>query len=421
MAVRPVGTGGSILRPIPTGSKATKAGTNGDASRRLSSWIDAFIEYTADLESPEIFRRWAAISTIGATLEQKVWAHTTDRIYPNMYTFIVGHPGVGKSRTIAAARRLCESIEGYPIGPQSVSKASLVDALKKSRRSVTNVALGISEEYNSMMLFSDDWQVTMSEWNRELIAGLTTFYDVIASYAEMKRTKEIDIKIKAPQLNILAGSTPSQLVSTMPEGSWEQGFTSRAMFIFSDERHINETAFGKNEKDNIDLVHDLHVISSLWGQLGNSEEFKEKVDAWRHAGMPPVPNHPKLLHYNSRRFVHLCKLCIVACVDRGQKLIITKEDYEKALGWLIEAEYFMPNLFQAGAGNADAKAMLEIAHYIKEKGQVEEGQIIRFAQDFVPVMSLQRILSTMVASHMIKPLGTHPKYLTIVYGPDEGK
>jgi len=401
------------------GSKATKEGTNGSGLRRLNSWIEAFVEYTADLESPEIFRRWTAIATIGATLEQKVWAHTTDNIYPNMYTFIVGHPGVGKSRTIAAARRLCETIEGYPIGPQSVSKASLVDALKKSRRSVTNVALGISEEYNSMILFSDDWQVTMSEWNKELIAGLTTFYDVIASYSEMKRTKEIDIKIKAPQLNILAGSTPSQLMTTMPEGSWEQGFTSRAMFIFSDDRHINETAFGRKEKNPEDLIHDLHVISSLWGQLGNAENFIAQVDNWRRAGMPPVPNHPRLLHYNSRRFVHLLKLCIIVCVDRGQKLIITEEDYKRALSWLIEAEMHMPNLFQAGAGNADANAMQEIAHYVKALGQVEEGDLIKFATNKIPAQSLQRILDLMVGSRQIVILGRHPKWETAVFGPGE--
>jgi hypothetical protein len=420
MDAKPVGIGASLQKKTLTGSKATKAGTNGHALRKLSSWIDAFIDYTADLESPEIFRRWAAIATIGATLEQKVWAHTTDKIYPNMYTFIVGHPGVGKSRTITAARKLCETIEGYPIGPQSVSKASLVDALKKSRRSVTNVALGISEEYNSMILFSDDWQVTMSEWNKELIAGLTTFYDVISSYSEMKRTKEIDIKIKAPQLNILAGSTPSQLMTTMPEGSWEQGFTSRAMFIFSDDRHINETAFGRAEKDPKDLTHDLHVINALWGQLGNSEEFIQRVDTWRKSGMPPVPNHPRLLHYNSRRFVHLLKLCIIACVDRGGKLIIDVGDFERAMKWLIEAEYFMPNLFQAGAGNADAKAMQEILYFVKIKGSAEEGEIIRFASDFVPVMSVGRILQTMVASRMIKAIGNHPKYGTSIFVVDQG-
>ena len=377
------------------------------------------MEYTSELESPLIFRKWIAIATIAATLEQKVWAYTTDKIWANMYTFIVGHPGVGKSRTISKAKKICQALEGFPIGPQAVTGAALVDALKKSRRSVTNVALGISEEYNSMTLFSHDWQETMAEWDKRLVAALTTFYDVeLADYGEMKRTKELDIKIKAPQLNVIAGSTPSQLISMMPEGSWEQGFTSRTMFIFSDHRYINETAFGRREKDPGDLTHDLHVISSMYGQLGNSEEFIGAVDNWRKAGMPPVPNHPRLLHYNSRRFVHLFKLCIVACVDRGQKMIITKEDFEKALGWLIEAEYFMPHLFKAGAGNADAKAMQEILHYVKAQGQINEDAIIKFAIDYVPVMSVGRILQTMVASRMIKAIG-NSKYGTPIYAPDQ--
>ena len=327
---------------------------------------------------------------------------------------------MGKSRTISKAKKICQQLEGFPIGPQVVSGASLVDELKKSRRSITNVALGISEEYNSMTMFSHDWQETMSEWDKRLVGALTTFYDVeLADYGEAKRTKELNIKIKAPQLNVIAGSTPSQLMSMMPEGSWEQGFTSRTMFIFSDNRHINETAFGRKTKDDKDLVHDLHCISSLWGQLGNSEEFIQAVDAWRQAGMPPVPNHPRLLHYNSRRFVHLLKLCIIACVDRGDKLIITRTDYERALGWLIEAEYSMPSLFQAGSGNADAKAMEEIAHYVKAKGQVEEGDLIKFATSQIPAQSLQRILDLMVGSRMIKILGRHPKYETAVFGPGE--
>jgi hypothetical protein len=403
------------------GLKATKAEINGSASRRLNSWIDSFVEYTADLESPLIFRRWAAITAIGATLEQKVWAETTGPIYSNMYTFLIGHPGVGKSRTIGAARALCESIEGFPVGPQSCSKASLVDALKDSTRNVTKYhPEQVSEQYNSLTLFADDWQVTMPEWDRELVAGLTTFYDVIIPYKETKRTKELRINIKAPQLNILAGSTPKQIMDTMKEGSWEQGFTSRIMFIFSDERHINETAFGRKAKNDSDLIHDLHVISSLWGQLGNSEDFIQRVDSWRKAGMPPVPNHPRLLHYNSRRFVHLLKMCIVACVDRGQKLIITVEDFQRALGWLIEAEYHMPDLFKAGAGNADAKAMEEIIHFLKIKGSAGEGEILKFAIDYIPAASVRNILQLMVLSNRIKPIGNHPKYRTLVYAVDQG-
>jgi hypothetical protein len=365
-----------------------------------------------------IFRRWAAITTLGAVLEQKVWGYTVDKIYPNMYTFLVGHPGVGKTRTINAAKKLCETLEDFFLAPQGLTMASLVDALKASKRTVTNPALGLSEEFNSMALFSDDWQVTMSDWKNDLVAGLTTFYDIV-TYAEMKRTKSLNIKLHAPQLSILAGSTPSQLMTTMKPEVWEQGFTSRSMFIFSDQHKINSTAFGKQESNPNDLIHDLHYIHSLWGQLGNSEEFISRIDNWRTGGMPPCPSHPRLLHYNSRRFVHLFKLCIIACVDRGQELVISEDDFARALKWLLEAEMFMPNLFQSGAGGTDIKAMEEILHFIKEKGAASQGELVRFATNYVPSFAAERLIQTMEMSNMIKRIGNHPRYGTPVFAPDQ--
>lgn len=360
-----------------------------------------------------------AIGVIAAVLEQKVWGYTTDRILPNMYTFIVGHPGVGKSRTIGAARKLCETLDDFFVIPQALSSASLVDALKGAKRTITDPAQGISEEFNSGTLFSDDWQVTMSDWKNDLIAGLTTFYDVV-SYAEMKRTKEINIVLKAPQLNIISGSTPSQLMATMKPEVWEQGFTSRSMFIFSDERKMNPSLFTREIRSSNDLVHDLHIIHSLWGQLGNSTEFISAIDTWRQNGMPPCPSHPRLIHYNSRRLVHLFKLCIVACVDRGQELIIKYEDFERAMKWLIEAEMYMPSLFVSGAGGADAKAMEEVHHFIKQRGKATEGELVRYATNFVPGHSAERLVKIMEMSNMIIRIGTHPKYGTPIFGPDVG-
>ena len=40
--------------------------TTGVANRKLESWIDGFIEATANLDSPLIYRRWTAISTLAA-------------------------------------------------------------------------------------------------------------------------------------------------------------------------------------------------------------------------------------------------------------------------------------------------------------------------------------------------------------------
>jgi hypothetical protein len=390
---------------------------NGKGSRRLKSWIEEFIKYTSHIESPEIFRRWTAITTIAAVLEQKVWGWTNDCIYPNMYTFLVGHPGVGKTRTINVAKKMCETLDGFILAPTDMTGSALIDELKASERIIPDPQ-GDGLHFHSMFLMSDDWQVIMSSWKEDLVAAMTTFYDVIITFSQSRRFGKGDgkVTINAPQLSILAGTTPSQLIKSTPEGSWEQGFTSRSMFIFSDERRVDGNIFKQPEMNSNDLIHDLHIIFEQRGQLSNAEDFIDAVNNWRQAKQPPVPNHPRLLHYNSRRLVHLFKLCIVACVDRGEKPIINREDFDRAIRWLIEAEYFMPNIFQAGAGNADAKAMEEILYFIKVKGRnVDEGEIINFATKLIPNHSVVRVLEVMVLSNMIERVGTNPKYGTGTY------
>jgi hypothetical protein len=113
--------------------------------------------------------------------------------------------------------------------------AALVDALKECERKYTQVP-GPTVFYNSMTLVPDDLQVLMSVYDLSLIAGLTTFYDVSHPYREQRRTGDLRIEIKRPQLSILGGTTPSHLFGFIPEEAWSQGFTSRLLLIYSDEK-----------------------------------------------------------------------------------------------------------------------------------------------------------------------------------------
>src|ERR1700735_2239786 len=114
--------------------KTGKVKTNGSGSRKLESWIESFTEQTAGLDSPALFRKWSAIGALAAVLEQKVWLRTTRPLYPNLYTLIVGHPGVGKTRTIREARSYVSDLPDFHLAPISLSFASLVDSLTQAKR-----------------------------------------------------------------------------------------------------------------------------------------------------------------------------------------------------------------------------------------------------------------------------------------------
>ncbi len=163
------------------------------------------------------------------------------------------------------------------------------------------------------------------------------------------------------------------------------------------------------------------------GEFKVTEDYRTAVNNWRGLGEPPVPNHPKLIHYATRRRVHLYKLSMVAAVDRSDTLLLTKEDFNRAMGWLLEAEVNMPDIFKAGGGGADAKAMDEIYHFVlvSDRGQgVPEHKITNFARERVPIHSILRVIDVMERSGMIRAVAIDPKTKQRLYQaqvPDLGR
>lgn len=372
----------------------------------MASWIDRFVEETANLDCPEIFRRWAGITAIAATLEQKVWLTTSSALYPNVYVFLIGHPGTGKTRTIRAMRSYLRELPDPHIAPQSLTFAALVDALLESKRMIVRLPEG-PLEYNSMVIAADELGTFIHKYDKEMVDGLSAFYDP-DPYGQNRRGRDIKIKIKSPQLNILCGSTPSNLMELMPEGAWGQGFTSRIIMVFSDERPIGDDFASVTREPSADLAHDLAIINSLHGEITVTEDYRKLVNLWRQAGEQtegaPAPSHPKLIHYNTRRRVHLYKLSMVAALDRSNTLLLTREDFNRAMGWLAEAEGVMPDIFKAGVQGADSQAMEEIKHFVlvEDRGKgVSEQRILNFARERIPLHSIDRVIGVMERAGMI--------------------
>ena len=281
--------------------------------------------------------------------------------------------------------------------PTSMTWASLVDALGASGRLYLRAAEG-DLKYNSLYICVDELGAFMSKFDTEITKGLSAMYDP-TPYRQTRRTGALDVKIESPQVNMIIGTTPQDLLDFLPDSAWGQGFMSRSIMIFSDERIIGDDFAVSTRFHTDDLDFDLGIINETFGQFNLTPEWIELVNAWRREGEPPVPDHPRLTHYNTRRRVNLYKLSMISSIDRGQSMIIDVIDLKNALDWLTEAESFMADIFKAGAVNADAQAMEDIRHYVLAHDVgwgVSEQKISRFARDLLPMTTLERVIATMV-------------------------
>lgn len=376
----------------------------------MDSWIESFVEHTDNIESPVLFRKWAAIFTVASVLEMRCWIKTSSELYPNLYVFIVGQPGTGKNRAIRVAKRYMNEVPEFHFAPTSLTGAALVDTLEASKRFIARLP-DAPLEYHNTVITAEELTAFMHKYDDEMVGLLSAFYDP-DPYAQSRRGNNLKIKIDHPQVNLMSGTTPSNLIGLMPESAWDQGFTSRVILVYSDERIVGDDFAVDARGLDAKMVHDIKMIGALNGEFKVTSDYRDAVNLWRAAdeSVPgiPAPSHPKLLHYRTRRRVHLYKLSMVSCADRSDVLLLEKSDFNRAMGWLLEAEATMPDIFTAGSTGTDARAIDEIAHYIQvaDKGDgVQEHQIINFARARVPMHSILRVIEIMTASGQITSRG----------------
>lgn len=395
--------------------------------RKLSSWVDGFLQYTDKTGSPVLFRKWTAIFTIAAALERKVSVVTTKgALYPNIYAILVGPAGAGKTDAASYARDMLRKLGSIHIASTSVSAASLMDELRDATRQVVRPELiPPVTEFNSLAVLSNELGVLIPAYDNDFINRMTDLYDC-KIYSERRRTGDRKFEINAPQLNFLAATTPSYLHNLMPEGAWDQGFISRTFLIYAGHGEMPDL-FDETPHDlalRETLEHDLGEIFKLFLVMRFTDEAVEAFRAWIKEKLEPKPEHPKLQHYNSRRAAHLIKLCMIASASTSDEGLITLDHYAEAMNWLMEAEAAMEDIFKAVSMGSSSKVLDEIWHYaynrwIKDKKPIPEALIIEFISQRVPLSDVARMLEVLVKVGILT--GKHVQGAGLCYEPKPRK
>lgn len=380
------------------------------------SWIDEFMLYTEQLPSPRLFRKWAAITAVAGALERKVWVrpYPNKVTYPNIYVALVGPPGTGKTVVTSEVWTLWDAltngtVSGHHVAPSSVSKASLIDALAKAERKIIRPMDNPSViSFNSLQIACDELGVLIPAYENDFMNVLTAIYDN-NPYSETRRTRDLNIQIRAPQLNIIAGTTPSYLNAIMPEGAWEQGFISRMFLIYSGDTHqpelfsegVDNTAKHKR------LEAGLTKISKLYGMMKFTPEAAAAIKSWVANRCQPAPTHPRLNNYNTRRILHMLKLCMISSAASSEDLTITLEHYVEAHDWLVEAEGVMEDIFKSMRSGGDSRIIEECWHFaytvwMKDKKPIPEFRLITFLQERAPAHAIPRILEVMERGRILE-------------------
>jgi hypothetical protein len=326
----------------------------------MYDWIETYMEETSSTSAPMEFRLWSAITAISGVLERKVWTHGMNGpIYPNLFTVLVGSPGVGKNSAINPVRNLWAQVKGLQISPSNVTKAALIDALAKALRTVPTADGKGALIFSCLVVPAPEFGVFFPSHDTAFLSVLNEIYDSQPIYREERRTHGA-VEITKPYLVLLSGTQPDFLSQFFPDAAWGQGFTSRTIMIYSEGGPVGDIIGKGRATTNNGLVVHLQKMSELVGEIHWTQEAANEINAWHRMKCPPMPEHSKLTHYCPRRSLHVIKLSIISAISRGGKFEIGIEDFERARDWLLTAEAVMPDIFRAMGARNDEEVVKEL-------------------------------------------------------------
>ncbi len=372
-------------------------------TRRVKNWIDGYLTYMAETEPPVTYFLWSAIGTIAGALQRRVympWGH--NKIYPNMFIFLMGRSGLGKGIAMGPALDMFKET-GLHVAPDAVTIPELIRVIEGSENQFMNHK-GLTETHSSLTVYARELAVLLGQRDIKKLAHLTDWYDSHDSWKNSTKTQGKE-ELLGVCLNIIGAAAPDWLPSILPSEAIGGGFTSRVIFILETQKGQVIPLPKYNpamEKLKEDLIIDLcHIATHYRGEFRFSKEAEEayvkyylkQEDDINH-GVYPVKD-ASFEGYANRRALHLRKMSMILATARGSEGEIELKDFEQSLTILANAELKMSRLFSAVGKGFHTESLEKVMSYIIQFKQTTRSKILRAYHKDVDSQSIEIVEDTM--------------------------
>lgn len=331
------------------------------AQRRCKDWIKSYLQFTELTEAPEIFHFWTAIATLGGALRRRVWIDNRQFMWlPNFYVIFVAPPGVvQKTTTIDAGMNLLKRVPGVHFGSKSGTWQAIADRLAEVQELTFATPGDIMSESVEMaaLNFAIGELGTFLDFNDEkLISVLTDLWDgKVGSFEHSTRTSGT-VTIINPWVNMIGATTPSWLKRNAGEGVIGDGFASRVIWVYGNKKRrlvaypglLQPKRDWEAKRD--DLVHDLEMISQLYGEFLMTPEAITWGEKWyeeNYYNRDSRMTSERFDGYFSRKQSHIHKVAMVLSASLSNDLVIDKDHLERACQYVTSTEPAMMAVFES--------------------------------------------------------------------------
>lgn len=373
--------------------------------RLCDDWIKKYISvYGPVAEAPEQYHFWSAATIIGSVLRRHVWVERgTFRLFPTMYTCLIGRPGIGKGSALHPSIDILNRSKAGGFLTGRITIEWVLEKLAKGFTSpiASNGQVAIGHE-SALLLFSPEFNVFASA-SKDCLKILTDLWDSKEGIWDYGTRHAGEYKIKDACLSMLAGCTPDALVELIPSQAIGGGFTRRVNFVFAKDNALL-IPWPNNLPVNQELEHDLRQILFLNGKFtwepGTKVLFEDFYRRTRGSGQ--AIKDEATANYETSMYVHATKLAMVLSASRSDDLEISIDDWIEAVQRVEDCAETVKKVFRSSGSSDLAFAMGKVLNFLDARGFATRQDILQHNWQDITTVDLDILIATLIGADAIE-------------------
>jgi len=318
-------------------------------------------------------------------------------LFPNLYTILVGRPGIGKGSAINPVVSLINEAKICNILSDRVTIEYVLERMSNGwqvfRRSGTG-GLTLQQDHTALLI-SPEVSVFIGA-SQNTLPILADLWDAREGEFVYGTRHKGEFRIKDPCVCLLGGSTQEWLIASIPANAVGGGFTRRVNFVVANDRErlLPWPVLQNHNQVRDNLVTDLRSISLLSGEMKFDPAAVPLFEQCYIDSSPKEYDDEATTSYKTSMWAQVTKLSMCLSASRGDSLVISDQDFRLATDAVKIVAENIPRVFR-GVGESDLViASDKVLKFLELKGYASKTELLRALWRDVTSEDLDKILAT---------------------------
>jgi hypothetical protein len=315
------------------------------------SFVQDYLEYTKDYESPTSFWKWSAYSSISAVLRDNVFRRLKGiPLYPNIYVLLLAPSAGRKGNPINTAQRLITGANNTKIISGRSSIQAIIDELAHVE---TNAKTGKLIKGGSAIFIASELAAGLVS-DDAAVGILTDIYDTKVDFKHHLRSTG-RLKIDRIVFSMFSGSNEALLKALFTTAAINGGLLGRTFLVVPDTYRPPNSLLGEHNPEEDERLFEkiqaqLKQMTELSGEIHIASDAIQEFDNWYKPFYNSLKQKKDQTGVNGRLHINVLKLAMILTAN-DQDMSMRRCHVEQAID---ECVALAPNYeaFTMGSGKS---------------------------------------------------------------------